>query len=101
MTARGGVHDLFFVKRVADAHDQSAIALTLGRLEIDDQTAVLHGDHFLNFDDAGFGVHFDLRHLHAANPAVGEVRRFAPVRIFAAYRERHGSDLGARFLPTE
>ena len=63
------VHDLLFEERVADAHDHRAEDLALGRLHVDDQTAVLHRDHLIDLDDSGLDVDRNFGHLHAANAA--------------------------------
>src|SRR5437763_777679 len=66
------IHDLLFVERVADAHNQSAIDLALGGLHIDDQSTILHSDHSVHSDDARFNVHRNVGHLHAADALIDE-----------------------------
>ena len=61
----------------------------------------MHGHHLFHFDDAGVGVHFDFRHLHASNAAISEIWRLALVWVLTAHCERHSSKFGASFLPTE
>ena len=86
------------IQRVADAHDQRAVVPALGHLEVDDEAAILHGDHLVDFDDAGFGVDFDFRHLYAAHAAVGEIRRLFLSGVLAASGDRRCAELGAGLL---
>ena len=65
------------------------------------QAAILHRDHLLDLDDAGFRVDFHVSHAHAANAAVGEVGWLALVGILAANRQRHRAQLGAGLFPAQ
>ena len=67
------VVDRFFEERVGDAHDQRAVDLALGELEVDDQAAVLHGHHFVHRHQAGFDIDRDIGDLHAADAAAGQL----------------------------
>ena len=50
------VHDLLFVEGKSDPHDHRAEDLALGRLHVDDQSAVLHRDKVVHADDAGLDI---------------------------------------------
>src|SRR5689334_21925136 len=63
------IHDLFFVKRGGDPHDQGAINLALGCFHADNEPAILHADHLVHFHDAGFYIHRDVSHHGAADAA--------------------------------
>ena len=75
-----GVHDPLFEQRVGDAHDHGAVNLAGGRLAIDHQAHVLHGDELLHLDDAGLAVDGHFGHLHAAHAGAGELRLGGPAR---------------------
>src|SRR5438445_815198 len=98
-TAGGLVHYFFFEQRIADAHHHGAVTTALGHFQIDDEAAILHGDHLFDLHHAGLGVHFDFGHTYAAYTAVGEIRRLGLVGILAANCERHRAQLGAGLLP--
>src|SRR6185369_6705292 len=69
-----GVIDCFFEETVGNAHDERAIDLALGGFQVDDQTAVLDGDHFVNRDDAGLDIDRNVGHLRAPDAAADQSR---------------------------
>src|SRR6185437_1955534 len=96
--ARDLIHDLLFVKRVADAHDHRAEHLAFRLLWADDQAAVLHADHLVDFYDSSFGIHGDIRHLHTADAAVGEIA-FAGIGAMSC--DGRCSQFGTGIFPAE
>ena len=66
--------DALLEQGVVEAHDDAAGHLRLAGQLVDDQAAVLHGDHVLDPDDAGLGIDQHLGDLHAADLPAGDVR---------------------------
>ena len=95
------IHNLLFKQGIADAHDQRTQALALSRLEIDDQAAVLHRHHLLDFHDTGLDIDFDFGHLYATNTASGEVWRLDGIGIPASHCDRHDSQLRTGLFPAQ
>src|SRR6185369_6451624 len=91
------VHDLLFIERIADTHDQGAINLALGSLEVDDQAAVLHGDYPVDPYDSCFYIDGNIRHLRPANALVHESPRSG---VFAANGQRSCAEFRASLGPS-
>src|SRR5262249_53887039 len=63
------VHDFLFVQRGGNTHDQGAVTLAFSGFHVDDQPAILHADHFVQFDHAGLDVNRRVCHDGAAHTA--------------------------------
>src|SRR5262249_48552049 len=94
------VHDLLFVERVADAHDKGTVTLAFSGFQVDDQAAVLRGNHAVDPDDARLGIHGDVRHLDAAH-AAGVELALRVARLLTLSFDRLHSQLGTRLFPGE
>src|SRR5215813_3356709 len=95
-SSRRLVHDLLFVEGVRDSHYERAVTLAFGELGVDDQAAILDGDHLVYFYYAGFNVDANVRHLDAPYAAVGQVARPG---VLAPRRYGSDSKLGAGLFP--
>src|SRR5207249_2471996 len=71
----------------------------LRRLDVNYQAAILRRHQSVDLDDSGFGVHRNVRDLHASH-TLGR-KPFAQARILAGGLYGLGAQLGASLFPGE